>query len=84
MDVSTHVSILSLHCTYRCKLLDMLRIQLVMLEQALAEQVQPTYAQGAPHMEELVNWSQQIVLEITRLHARIEELAAKSKTESDT
>ena len=83
MDASTHVSILSLHSTYLCKLVDLLRIQLVMVEQALAERVQPTFAHIAPYTEELSQRSQQLVLEINRLHARIEELAAKSRTGSD-
>ena len=83
MDVTTHISILGLLVTYLGKLIDMLRRQLVMIEQALAEQAQPTYAQAALHSDALLERSQQLVLEFTKLHARMKELAAKSKTGSD-
>jgi hypothetical protein len=82
MDVATHVNILCLQSEHLYKLADILRIQLIMVEQALAEQTQPTYSQAAPYLDGLLELNQQMGRETDRLAARIEELAAKSKTGS--
>jgi hypothetical protein len=83
MDVATHVHVLCLQSEYLYKLADILRIHLVMIEQALAEQSQPTSAQATLCMEGLLERSQQLVREREYLQARIQELAAKSRTRSD-
>jgi hypothetical protein len=82
MDVATHVNILRLQSEHLSTLADTLRIQLVMMEQALAEQAQPSSSHVIPSLAGLLELDQQIVREMDRLHARIEELVAKSNTGS--